>query len=84
MVVVYDIPSFQIEDSIRIAGGDLVESVNLFDVYKGKQIAADMRSLAYSIEYHSPARTLTDDEVDEVHEKIVSALADEFGAELRG
>ena len=83
VVVAYDVPSSQMEDSIRTVGGDLVKSVNLFDVYKGKQIAANMRSLAYSIEYHSPARTLTDDEVDRVHEKIVSTLAEEFGAELR-
>ena len=84
VVVDYHILSSQMEDSIRVAGGDLLESVNLFDVYKGKQIPANMRSLAYSMEYHSPDRTLTDDEVDQVHEKIVSALADEFGAELRG
>jgi phenylalanyl-tRNA synthetase beta chain len=83
VVVAYDIPSSQIEDTIRSIGGDLVKSVNLFDVYKGKQIPANMRSLAYSIEYHSPVRTLTDDEVDQVHEKIISALAQEFGAELR-
>ncbi len=57
--------------------------MNLFDVYSGKQIPADMRSLAYSIEYHSPTRTLTDDEVDKVQEKIISALAEKFGAELR-
>ncbi|MFC1714967.1 phenylalanine--tRNA ligase subunit beta [Candidatus Poribacteria bacterium] len=83
VVVAYDIPSSQIEESIGAVGGDLVKSVNLFDVYKGEQIAASMRSLAYSIEYHSPSRTLTDDEVDKVHENIVSALADEFNAELR-
>ena len=83
VVVAYDIPSAQIDDSIGAVGGDLVKSVNLFDVYKGKQIATNMRSLAYSIEYHSPSRTLTDDEVDKVHEKIVSALAEEFNAELR-
>jgi phenylalanyl-tRNA synthetase beta chain len=73
----------QIEDTIRSAGGDLVKSANLFDVYRGKQIPADMRSLAYSIEYHSLDRTLTDEEVEEVHQKIISALADKFGAELR-
>ncbi len=83
VVVAYDIPSSKIDDSIGDVGGDLVKSVNLFDVYKGKQIAANMRSLAYSIEYHSPSRTLTDDEVDRVHQKIVSTLADEFNAELR-
>lgn len=83
VVVVYDIPSSKIEDSIKSVGGDLIESVNLFDVYKGKQIPGNMRSLAYSIEYHSSIRTLTDEEVDKVHENIVSALAEEFGAELR-
>jgi phenylalanyl-tRNA synthetase beta chain len=83
LIVAYDIPSSQIEDSIGTVGGKLVKSVNLFDLYSGEQIPANMRSLAYSIEYHSPARTLTDDEVDKVQEKIISALAEEFGAELR-
>jgi phenylalanyl-tRNA synthetase beta chain len=83
VVVTSDISSLQIENTIRSVGEDLVRSVNLFDVYMGKQVAANMRSLAYSIEYYSPARTLTDDEADEVHEKIISALAERFGAELR-
>ena len=83
VVVAYDMPYSRIEESITSVGGDLVKSVNLFDVYKGKQIPANMRSLAYSIEYHSPVRTLTDDEVDQVHEKIISALGEKFGAELR-
>jgi len=83
VVAPFDIPSSRIEDTIRTSGSELVKSVSLFDVYKGKQIPADMRSLAYSIEYHSLARTLTDEEVEEVHQKIISALAEEFGAELR-
>ena len=83
VVAAYDITASQMEDSIKAVGGKLVKSVNLFDVYSGKQIPEDMRSLAYSIEYHSPTRTLTDDEVDKVQEKIISALAEEFGAELR-
>ncbi len=83
VVAAINIPSSRIEGIIRSTGGDLLRSVNLFDVYQGKQIPANMRSLAYSIEYYSPARTLTDDEVDGVHEEIISALAEEFGAELR-
>jgi len=83
VVVAINISSSQIEGVIRSTGGDLLRSVNLFDVYQGKQIPANMRSLAYSIEYYSPARTLTDDEVDRVHEEIISALAEELGAELR-
>jgi phenylalanyl-tRNA synthetase beta chain len=83
VVVAFDVPSSQIKDTIESVGGDLVRSVNLFDVYTGKQVSGNMRSLAYSIEYYSPARTLTDDEVDQVHERIISALAEKFGAELR-
>jgi len=83
VVVAFDIPSSRIEGTIRSVGGDLVKSVSLFDVYRGKQIPANMRSLAYSIEYHSPARTLIDEEVDEVQENIISDLAEQFGAELR-
>jgi len=83
VTVAFDIASLQVEDTMRSTGGELVKSVSLFDVYRGKQIPANMRSLAYSIEYHSPSRTLTDEEVDEVEEKVISALAEKFGAELR-
>ena len=83
VVVAFDVPSSQIKDTIKSVGGDLVRSVNLFDVYTGKQISGNMRSLAYSIEYYSPVRTLTDEEVDQVQERIISALAEKFGAELR-
>jgi len=83
VVVAFDIPSSQIENTIKSVGEGLVRSVNLFDVYRGEQVPENMRSLAYSIEYYSPARTLTDNEVDEVHEKIISALTEKFGAQLR-
>ena len=77
------ISASQVENSIKSVGGLLVRSLNLFDVYKGKQIPENKRSLAYSIEYYSPERTLTDMEVDELHNKIISTLKSEFGAELR-
>jgi len=81
LVLPYDVPVSQVNELIRT--GDLVKNVNLFDVYKGKQIPDNMKSLAFSIEYYSPDRTLTDEEVDAVHQKIVSTLAEKFGAELR-
>jgi phenylalanyl-tRNA synthetase beta chain len=85
LAVVLDIsvPASQIEEIIKSIGADLVKSLNLFDVYKGKQIQENKRSLAYSIEYYSTDRTLTDVEVDELHIKIISTLSDKFGAELR-
>ena len=81
IVLPYDVSASQVDETIKI--GDLVKNVNLFDVYKGKQIPDNMKSLAFSIEYYSPDRTLTDEEVDEVHQGIITVLAEKFGAELR-
>ena len=72
-----------IGDKIKEAGGDLVERITLFDVYKGKQVPAGKRSLAYSICYRSPEKTLTDEEVDEIHRRVISELEKTFGATLR-
>ncbi len=73
----------EIEDVMIANGGGLVESVKLFDVYKGKQIPEGKKSVAYSIAYRLDYKTLTDAEVSEVHEKIVRKLEESFGAELR-
>ncbi|MDE0297484.1 MAG: phenylalanine--tRNA ligase subunit beta [Candidatus Poribacteria bacterium] len=68
---------------IRSAGGDLVKSVRLFDLYIGDQVPDGKKSLAYAIEYSSPTETLTDEQVDRVHDGIVKRLNKELGAELR-
>ena len=73
-----------IEDKIRQVGGNLLESIVLFDVYRGKQVPAGKKSLAYSICYRSQEKTLTDGEVDEIHRKVISELETTFGATLRG
>ena len=73
----------QIEDIIIKAGGNLVETVKLFDVYKGKQIPEGKKSVAYSISYRSETKTLIDDEVNKVHNKILRSLEYQLGAELR-
>ncbi len=56
-------PADAVADALRTAAGDLLESVRLFDVYRGTGIAADARSLAYRLRFCSPERTLTDEEV---------------------
>jgi len=61
----------------------MVESVTLFDVYKGEQVPAGKKSLAYSIRYRSQEKTLTEEEVDEIHRKVLSELEKSFGATLR-
>ena len=68
---------------IRSVGGDMVKFVRLFDLYIGDQVPDGKKSLAYSIEYSSPTETLTDEQVDGVHEKIVKRLNGELGAKLR-
>nr|WP_317333740.1 phenylalanine--tRNA ligase subunit beta [uncultured Romboutsia sp.] len=73
----------QIEDIIKDNGENLVESYKLFDVYKGAQIEEGHKSIAYSITYRSKDKTLTDEDVAKVHEKILSELSDKLNANLR-
>lgn len=73
----------QIEDIIKANGGGLVESYKLFDVYKGAQIEEGHKSIAYSITYRSKDKTLTDEDVAKVHDKILSELSEKLNANLR-
>ncbi len=73
----------QIEDIIRKCSGKLLEQLKLFDVYKGKQIPEGIKSVAYSITFRASDRTLTDDEINKVFDKILSSLKQNLEAELR-
>ncbi len=68
----------------RDAGGDLLESVAVFDRYVGEPIPAGRHSLALRLTFRAPDRTLTDEETAAVRGTIVDALRERFGAELRG
>ncbi|WP_427338419.1 phenylalanine--tRNA ligase subunit beta [Caloranaerobacter sp. DY30410] len=83
LVVDKDIMVREIEKVIWENGGDIVENVKLFDVYMGKQIPQGKKSVAYSITYRSYEKTLTDEEVTKVHERIVKALEVQLDASLR-
>jgi phenylalanyl-tRNA synthetase beta chain len=65
------------------AGGKLLKSVNLFDVYTGKNLPEGKKSYAMSFVLQDPTETLTDVRVEQVMEKIQSSLAQQFGAQLR-
>jgi len=82
VAVAEDISYDQVAAVIRERGGDLLEEINLFDVYRGERIPEGTRSLALSLTFRSPERTLTDEEVDEIVARIVRAL-EEIGARLR-
>lgn len=70
-----ELPIAEMEKAIRAAASELVEKVELFDVYQGGQIPADKKSVAYSILLRAPDRTLTDAECDEAMKKILNSLA---------
>jgi phenylalanyl-tRNA synthetase beta chain len=79
-----DAPNEDVESTIRESGGALLERVALFDVYQGQQVAAGKRSLAYTLRFRAPDRTLTDAEADDAMSKIVGSVRSRFGAQVRG
>ena len=84
LVVGEEITSERVEQAITSAGGKLLESVRLFDVYRGKGVAPGKKSLAFSLTYRGEDRTLTDEEVAAAHAKIVRKVTGAVGGELRG
>jgi phenylalanyl-tRNA synthetase beta chain len=76
-------PAGKVREAIMEAGGDLVDTVVLFDVFEGGPIPSGQKSLAFSVDLRAPDRTLTDQEAEAVVEAIVERLARDFGAELR-
>jgi phenylalanyl-tRNA synthetase beta chain len=73
----------ELERSIRKTGGKLLESVQLFDEYRGEKVAADQRSLAFRLVYRSVDRTLTDSDIEPVHQQVREVLVEKFRVELR-
>jgi phenylalanyl-tRNA synthetase beta chain len=68
---------------IQSKGGQYLRSVEIFDVYSGKSIEPGKKSIAFSLYFSSPERTLVEDEVESAVNKIVSAVESKFGATLR-
>ncbi|MBQ3479035.1 MAG: phenylalanine--tRNA ligase subunit beta [Clostridia bacterium] len=70
-------------DAIRAAAGKLLEDAKLFDIYRGEKLGAQRKSVAFAITLRAPDRTLTDEEINAAMEKVLKALSEKFGAELR-
>jgi phenylalanyl-tRNA synthetase beta chain len=83
VVVGRDVAADAVAATIREAGGALVQSVALFDIYAGAQLAPDQHSLAFTIIYQASDRTLSDADGDAERAKVVTLLAERFGARLR-
>ncbi|MBW4510130.1 MAG: phenylalanine--tRNA ligase subunit beta [Scytonematopsis contorta HA4267-MV1] len=73
----------EIEKAINKAGKGLLESVELFDEYRGENVPDGQRSLAFRLIYRASERTLTDAEVEPVHQKVRDTLIEKFGVTLR-
>ncbi len=84
VVVDEAIPAEQIESEIRKGGGELLRGVRLFDLYRGNQIPAGTKSLAYALSYQADDRTLADKEIDKAHKKIEDRLKQMLKAAIRG
>jgi len=84
VIVDEKVSAAQVQAAIEASGGNLLASITLFDLFRGEQIGAGKKSLAYRLTYQAPDRTLTDAEAAKVRARIVKKLSDELGAVLRG
>jgi phenylalanyl-tRNA synthetase beta chain len=82
-VVEAGMPAAAVRAALEDAGGGLVGSVVLFDVFEGPPLPEGSRSLAFSIDFRAPDRTLTDEEAEAAVAAIVERLSRDFGAQLR-
>ena len=83
IVVDASTPVAEIEKVMKKAGGKLLTKLELNDVYTGSQIPEGKKSVMYKAEFKAPDRSLTGEEADNLHAKIVKNLGNELGAELR-
>jgi phenylalanyl-tRNA synthetase beta chain len=78
-----DVPAAELVAAAREAAGEELREMRPFDVYHGEQVGEGRKSIAFAVNFQSSERTLTDEDAAELRERIVAALADRFGAELR-
>jgi phenylalanyl-tRNA synthetase beta chain len=77
------VPAIRVEEVLRQGAGKILSGLRLFDVYRGEQIGAGKKSLAYGLTYQAPDRTLTDQEIQQIRQRIIRRLEQELGAKLR-
>jgi phenylalanyl-tRNA synthetase beta chain len=83
LVVDAKVPAADVAATLQGGGGDLLEDLHLFDVFTGEQVGEGKRSLAYSLRFRAPDRTLTVEEATAARDSAVAAAASRFGAALR-
>ena len=83
VAVADDVPAGELMDAAREAVGPELRDVRVFDVYRGAQVGAGRKSVALALAFQSPERTLSDTDAAMLRQRIVTVLAERFGAELR-
>jgi phenylalanyl-tRNA synthetase beta chain len=78
-----EVTAAELANAAREAAGPELHDIRPFDVYRGEQVGAGRKSVAFAVSFQSPERTLTDEDAAKLREKIVTALRERFGAELR-
>ncbi|QPC47174.1 phenylalanine--tRNA ligase subunit beta [Mangrovibacillus cuniculi] len=84
LVVESDVTAGSLQSIILEAGKSLLKEVKLFDLYEGEKMEEGKKSLAFSLKYMDPERTLTDEEVVKAHDRVLTALQEKANAVLRG
>ncbi|MGV0069481.1 phenylalanine--tRNA ligase subunit beta [Mycobacterium colombiense] len=84
LVVAADVPAQAVADAVRAGAGELLEDLQLFDVFTGPQIGEDRKSLTFALRFRAPDRTLTEDDATAARDAAVRRAAEAVGAELRG
>ncbi|AIF43255.1 phenylalanine--tRNA ligase subunit beta [Virgibacillus sp. SK37] len=79
-----DIHAGKVKETIEEIGAPLVKSVNIFDVYHGANVEEGKKSVAYSLLYQDPEKTLTDEEIEKSFNQIVETVNNKFNANIRG
>jgi phenylalanyl-tRNA synthetase beta chain len=78
-----EVEAGQIVAVAREAAGPELREIRVFDVYRGDQVGPGRKSVAFSVAYQSPERTLSDEDAMRLREAIVGALRERLGAEPR-
>ena len=78
-----DVEAGALAAAARETAGELLREARVFDVYRGEQVGAGRKSVAIHLAFQSHERTLTEEEASAARTRIVDALAERFGAELR-
>lgn len=83
LVVAAHVPAQAVADAVREGAGELLEDLQLFDVFTGPQIGEDRKSLTFALRFRAPDRTLTEDDASAARDAAVRRAAEAVGAELR-